>query len=476
MKSDDRARSGRAARRRSHDPPIVVGGVAPVHGLEHRISARLHREMQERHQLVDAAVRLDQVGGHVAGMRGGVTDAREVVDFGQRPDQSGQAPRPLVGSVAAVSVDVLTEQDDLARAGVDQAARFGEDRRCGARRFRASGVRHHAERAELVAALLDGKERGDAGRACQLLGQTIELALDREVGIEHAALRARPPVQQLGQAVIGLRPDHDVDERRSLEQGLALSLRHAAGDPDHHVGAVRPSARAQLAQPTQLRIDLLGRLFPDVAGVEDDQICIVGAAGGDIAMQRQGIRHAGGVIDVHLAAVGLDKQFLGHASMATSHEFEGRRDQIDARIATCHACRLTLPHDTFMGIRRQRVKRLRCTGRARSSIRRSPSGRMQPARSNARSVARRASVLLHGRVSATPLVQVTRRASAGLACQLVDRAHPPSGRVPAVGAAPVRAMRLSRRRPGRHAAPRLVRAPRLVPSPIFLASALRCWA
>ena len=58
---------------------------------------------------------------------------------------------------------------------------------------------------------------------------------------------ARPAVQQLWQAMVGLRPDHDVDERRPLEHCLALGLGDAAGDADHHIAA---GGAALLAQPT----------------------------------------------------------------------------------------------------------------------------------------------------------------------------------------------------------------------------------
>jgi hypothetical protein len=66
----------------------------------------------------------------------------------------------------------------------------------------------------------------------------------------------------------------------------------------------------------------------------------------------------------------------------------------------------------FMGIRPHLVKRLRCTRRARNPVCRAPAGRTQIARSSGRSTARRASILLHGRVSATPEIQIMRRASA----------------------------------------------------------------
>ena len=78
--------------------------------------------------------------------------------------------------------------------------------------------------------------------------------------------------------MIGLRADDDVDERRPLDQQLALGLRDAAGDGEQHVapGRVAPGI-AQPAQPAELGKHLLGRLLADVAGIQDDQIGVVAA-------------------------------------------------------------------------------------------------------------------------------------------------------------------------------------------------------
>ena len=84
----------------------------------------------------------------------------------------------------------------------------------------------------------------------------VELALGGKVGVEHAGARpalavdapfvglARDPGQQLGQAVIGLRPDDDVDRGLALDDLLALGLGDAARDGDGEVGAVARGARA----------------------------------------------------------------------------------------------------------------------------------------------------------------------------------------------------------------------------------------
>ena len=262
-----------------------------------------------------------------------------------------------VRSLAAVGVDILAEQRELARACLDEAARLGDDRCCWTRRLGAPGVRHDAERAELVTALLDREESRDARQGRQLLGQTVELAFQRKVGVEHARLRARPPVQQLGESMVSLRTDHDVDEGGPLEHGLAFGLGYTTCDADQHVHAAFAPPLAQTPQPAELGIHLLGSLFPDVARVQDDEIGVIGGIGGGIAMRHQRIRHPGGIIHVHLAAVGLDEQLLGHASAATSREIACRYAQTGTRRATCHADRLALPHGIFMGIRRGGVKR-----------------------------------------------------------------------------------------------------------------------
>ena len=113
---------------------------------------------------------------------------------------------------------------------------------------------------------------------------------------------------QLGQAVVGLRAEHQIDAALGATGDLlALGLRHAAGDADHEVAAVL----AQLGEPAELGEHLLARLFADVAGVEHDEIGIVDGLRRLIAMGRQRIGHAVAVIDIHLTAVGLDEELLG---------------------------------------------------------------------------------------------------------------------------------------------------------------------
>ena len=54
-----------------------------------------------------------------------------------------------------------------------------------------------------------------------------------------------------------------------------------------HVAAFGLAALLQNAQPADLRIDLLGGLFPDVAGIQEEEIGVFGALGRRVSSRRQ---------------------------------------------------------------------------------------------------------------------------------------------------------------------------------------------
>ena len=117
------------------------------------------------------------------------------------------------------------------------------------------------------------------------------------------------------------------------------------------------------------------------------------------------------------------KSFLATPQRPPVVEFDGRRDQIDARIATCHACRLTLPHDTFMGIRRTASSGCDARGAHEARLP-APSGRCRQ-RDRAQLDGEESVSLLHGRVSASPSTSHAASIRPGRPA-VVDRAHAPS--------------------------------------------------
>ncbi len=111
--------------------------------------------------------------------------------------------------------------------------------------------------------------------------------------------------QQVRQTMIALGAHHEVDHGRPAHDLLAFGLGDAAGHCDHDAAAVARRRVLELADAAELRIDLLGGLLADMAGVEDDEIGILGTGLG-VSLARQQIGHTMGIVDIHLAAIGFD--------------------------------------------------------------------------------------------------------------------------------------------------------------------------
>ena len=217
-----------------------------------------------------------------------------------------------------ISIDVLAEQHDLAGAAGNVALGLQNDLFHRPRGFRAARIGDDAEGAELVAAFLHRQKRADRPvsarprprfAATADLRQVVEFGFIGKVGIDRRSVLRRAR-QQRRQPVIALRPDHRIDNRRPRHDLLAFRLRNAAGDDDLHPAPGLACPLFQRFEPADFRIDLFRRLFADMAGVEHDQIGIFGRLDRAIALARQDIRHTVGIVDVHLAAIGLDKDCL----------------------------------------------------------------------------------------------------------------------------------------------------------------------
>ena len=193
MKSEVNAMLGRAARSRSIRSKIVGAGVAAVHRVENAVGARLHRQMQLRHQRRQIAMRGDEAVIHVARMARGVAQTRDTGNFGEPMQQPSQRRGAAACVLAVIAVDVLADQRDLAHARVGKPLGLGDDLCDRPRHLGAARVGHDAEGAELVAAFLHGDEGRDAALARRGLArrrEMIELVLDRKLGVDDlAALR-----------------------------------------------------------------------------------------------------------------------------------------------------------------------------------------------------------------------------------------------------------------------------------------------
>ena len=183
--------------------------------------------------------------------------------------------------------------------------------------FLAARVGDDAEAAVAAAAFHDRDEGGGAFGARRR--QFIEFLDRRKTHIHDAAAGAAQLRNHFRQAMQGLRAEHQVHARRALHDGAGLLARDAAAHADDDMRP-RGLERAPFAQQ---RIHLVLGFLAHRAGVHDENVGLGRGVGGNQAGTAvQDIRHARGVVLVHLATERLDE-------IAAGHTWENREDSGD---------------------------------------------------------------------------------------------------------------------------------------------------
>ncbi len=132
-------------------------------------------------------------------------------------------------------------------------------------------------------------------------------------GLHHAlalALHAADDLRQLGD---GVRAEDEVQVGHLLEELVLLLLRHAPAHADQR--AAGELHRAVAAQGGE---HLVLGLLADGAGVEDDEVRLLRGRRGPVCQLAEHLAHAERVVDVHLAAEGVDEVAL-HGSFRTEN-------------------------------------------------------------------------------------------------------------------------------------------------------------
>ena len=113
-------------------------------------------------------------------------------------------------------------------------------------------------------------------------------------------------------AVQGLRAENHIHVRGALAQGFAFLAGHAATHTDDQVRIVV----LELLPAAELVKNLFLGLFAYGAGIEQDNVGFAFVLSQfELVRFAEQIRHACGVVLVHLAAMGLDEEFLRHKDM-----------------------------------------------------------------------------------------------------------------------------------------------------------------
>ena len=278
---------------------VALARVGAPHRLQDPRRAGLERQVDvlaDRRQL---GVGADHVLAHVLRMRARVADPAHAVERVELAEQLGER-RSLGPQVAAVGVDVLAQQRELADAVGDQPAPLLDQLRERTRDLAPARRRDDAVGAVAVAPDRDLHPglhlAGALGR--QVAGEALEL----EVALRGERVRR----QELGELVHLAGAERDVDERELAEDLLLDRLRPAAADADH-ARRVAPLERLGLVQVGD---EAVVGLLADRAGVEEDQVG-VGALGHLAVSERlEHPLHPLGVVLVHLAPEGGDVERL----------------------------------------------------------------------------------------------------------------------------------------------------------------------
>jgi hypothetical protein len=207
--------------------------------------------------------------------------------------------------VTSIGVDVLAEHGDLAHAVGRERGDLRDDVAQPAAHLAAPHLRDDAEGARVVAADLDRHPRGV--RRLPERGERGGVRLVLLEDLDDRPLFTRPG-EQAGCVAQVVGAEHDVDVARTRHDRVTVLLREAATDGDLQVGA---ELLERLERP-EMAVELLVRVLPDAARVQDDDIGVLEAAG---RFHPVGGEHPGdalGIVLVHLAAVGPDEVAAGH--------------------------------------------------------------------------------------------------------------------------------------------------------------------
>ena len=214
----------------------------------------------------------------------------------------------LAVEVAAVAVDVLSQQRDLHHALFGELSELSADVFQRATLLATAHVGHDAVGAEVVAAGHDGHPGAPGASAgCRQVAGKAVVGLD---GLDHRGARLQALLQQLHQMAQVVGAEDDVHVRKALAQLLAVALADAATHA--HQARLALVGRWDVLEARHLahEADVCG--LAHAAGDEDDDVCRLDGVDHHAALGVEHAGHALSVVFVHLAAEDLEA--VGHAS------------------------------------------------------------------------------------------------------------------------------------------------------------------
>ena len=240
----------------------------------------------------------------VAGILGVAGHKADVVIAGHRAQQVEQIGKVhLFFQTLAVAVDVLSQQCDLLIACLHKTAELGKDITGLAALFAAAHIRHDAVGAEVVAAVHDGQP-------CAELALTPDgdiLHDDRALGglHQHTLMLLQLLGNELRQGVDAVHAEHKVHIGIALAQLFhhVLLVGHASAQADDQARLFF----LESLQGTYVAEHTLLGMLTHGAGVEEDQVGILGLIAQAIADVHQHALDPLAVVHVLLTAIAVHK-------------------------------------------------------------------------------------------------------------------------------------------------------------------------
>ena len=311
-----------------------------VHLLQKPVGTALHRQMQVLAQLRLGGDGINELMAGVLGVAGHKADVIIAGHGAQQVEKVGEID--LLFQTLAIAVHVLTQQGDLLIARFHKTAELRKDIAGLAALLAAADVGHDAVGAEVIAAVHDGQPCAELALAPD--GNVLHD--DRTLcGVQqHPLMLLQFLGDQLRQGVDAVHAEHQIHIGVALAQLFhnVFLVGHAAAQSDDEAGLffLKALQRAHVAEHPLLGVLTHG------AGVEQNQVGVLGLIAQAVADIYQHALDALAVVDVLLAAVamhkgqrrgvvGLPHQLGGNGIMFKVNVFQKNHPSPPGRVAPC---------------------------------------------------------------------------------------------------------------------------------------------
>ena len=291
-----------------HLTKVVFAGVFAVHQVQRVVAAALHREVDVLAQVGLLGNGVQDVLGHILGIRGGEPHPHLRHLAGYPSQQFGKARTSRHGlscRTQTVAVDILAQQRHLFESTVTQVAHLGEDALHVARPLTATGKGHNAIVTEVITAAHDAHETANLG-SVDALRKDVAIGLGgRQLYID-GLMTGLALGNEVGERQIGIGTGHQVG-MMVLQQVAFHALSHTAqhADDESRTLFFQP-APALGIKSLQTVIDFLLGIVAHRTGVQEHGISDVQLLGHFISGH---LHHRGNhlrVGHIHLATVCFD--------------------------------------------------------------------------------------------------------------------------------------------------------------------------